>query len=1331
MRKFIIGLVASLLLASPASADWVVLLDTDINAAFGGTSVHEAPYVGVEAGLPTPTEGRVAYVTDGATTTDCVTGGAGNLVQCMGTGSIWTAASGGGGGGADEMGSDADRGDVIISGGAGIIATLDWGNFTDLSAGGVVDNDSHTHVVANLSDTTATNLNLNELTDLSETTLHSHAGGGEINTISGQEAQIDLIHSSGKVGFDLRLVDLATADFSLLGDIISIDSTHADGTSHHVADGNDHDGATGFDQLEHVLVGALDHNSLLNTHGALHNEAHVLATTGPHTGLLPDSDMETMLAYTLSMNNSASTAARTDVKISALTEELTPLALDWVLGEDAAGNLRKYDVGNLPTGGGGQANTHSSEAGGLSIAAVIPKVGIDLRLKALDAGDFTLNADVIEVDTSIARTSALHAQSHALDSGTDHTGTLPDLDLENMAANTVMLREAGAGVRTDQRISLLSDEPTPAALDFVMIERADGTLARADVGDILGGGGGSNVSVDGGGTIANPDFTTGAGDVDFLDTAGSVTATVNATHSGSAHHVAATAGSAGVDIAAQVVSLDVAPTVGSATLEESEDALQVKYDATLTEGASGLGANLANNFTWTGDHVFQGQINLDTRDTLAASATPSIAASTLWITNAAAQTITDFTGDAQGDLIVVLENKAALQSTLDCTASSLDCGTDDILMAQGDMAIFVEGTGSSWTMVSYHRQNQNMGPHTGASTQVGFWNNNVLDGDAGLTFVGGVLNSAGGFTSGDLDPNNASTFKANATHTCAAGANQFQIYADTAEGADVAWFCDDAGTEKEIATFEALAATERFHVEGNAIADKLIVGRLETSATGDAFLLTDSADNNLFQVQSNGKTVIGANVFFTKSATPLVESGRISAANVVGAGAPGCVSGNCDADFRLSTMSNDNLVERIDIDGTASNIDFYGDGVAGTANYSFFSGLSSQGGMHMIVTGTNGTLVGSDEVSGDLTFHTTASVTKGTYFFTDIPCDGAGEVLDTDASGALICTVPAGSGDIATVGDCFDTDCFTAGSPNSVLTFNNATSGTVTLNTVTGALGAVTVSLPATTGTVALVGHTIASHDTTTTGAQLDELVDATNADLLHIHSTAGISGLTNADITLAATDLTDTALLARVNNETFTGTHAIPSPFSVGGTSVTATATELNLLAGTAVTSTEFEELATLEATSISANDWTQLALLDGGSPALSVASMTGSLDLGAGTISGAVVVNAVTATTDSPVAGEMDGHWHICSNAAGCDITLPTAVAGMSGCWYDTNGGGTIQLDAFAGDEILLDGAGIGVADSLDSPGGLGDFMCILAIDATNWLALGRSGVWVDGGP
>ena len=414
-------------------------------------------------------------------------------------------------------------------------------------------------------------------------------GGGEANTISGAEAQVDLIHSSGKQGIDLRLVDLATADFSVAADIVSIlDSKWAKDSE-------------------------------------LHTQSHALDSGTDHTGTLPDADLEDMLANTIVMRNAGTTGVRADVKISGLTEEVAPTALDWVLGEDAAGNLRKYDVGNLPGGGGSlgslsdvdlttpttgatliksagnwvdgpldlslaaavgssilaaaniadsisrdsELTTHTAIStahhtaalllaggtmagdiamGGFDITGVgviemnapagtgvsqqtwkegathgaqtliisgpstgwvttsktctlidsnapydgcvTPNVSTIFELDTLTTGaELTELTDQTDADHLHTHAGGAHTRLHALDDALDHSGTLPDADLADMAANTIMLRETGAGARTDQRIFNLSDEPAPAALDFILIERADGTLARADIGDLPGGGG--------------------------------------------------------------------------------------------------------------------------------------------------------------------------------------------------------------------------------------------------------------------------------------------------------------------------------------------------------------------------------------------------------------------------------------------------------------------------------------------------------------------------------------------------------------------------------------------------------------------------------------------------------------------------------------------------------------------------------------------------------------------------------------------------------------------------------------------------------------------------
>ena len=63
----------------------------------------------------------------------------------------------------------------------------------------------------------------------------------------------------------------------------------------------------------------------------------------------------------------------------------------------------RIDIGNLPTGGGGEANTHSSVGGGLGLTAATPKVGVDLRLISLNALEFNVGSDVATIDPKLAK----------------------------------------------------------------------------------------------------------------------------------------------------------------------------------------------------------------------------------------------------------------------------------------------------------------------------------------------------------------------------------------------------------------------------------------------------------------------------------------------------------------------------------------------------------------------------------------------------------------------------------------------------------------------------------------------------------------------------------------------------------------------------------------------------------------------------------------------------------------------------------------------------------------------------------------------------------------
>ncbi len=110
---------------------------------------------------------------------------------------------------------------------------------------------------------------------------------------------------------------------------------------------------------------------------------------------------------------------------------------------------------------------------------------------------------------------------------------------------------------------------------------------------------------------------------------------------------------------------------------------------------------------------------------------------------------------------------------------------------------------------------------------------------------------------------------------------------------------------------------------------------------------------------------------------------------------------------------------------------------------------------------------------------------------------------------------------------------------------------------------------------------------------------------------------------------------------------------------------------------------------------------------------------------------VEEITATTDSPEAAYLwDGRIFFCSNASGCDVSLPAAIQGMHACWQDQNGGGVVTLDPNGVETVELGGTVLTAGNAIDSAGDRGDRQCLMSSADGEWIALGGSGTWVDGG-
>ncbi len=114
----------------------------------------------------------------------------------------------------------------------------------------------------------------------------------------------------------------------------------------------------------------------------------------------------------------------------------------------------------------------------------------------------------------IENSEAGNVKAHVLISSLPAGGEINALEADgvNGIMDDEIILGSGGGTVVYSKISALPDEPSPAALDFLLVELADGTLARADIGDLPGGSAEINALVaDGIDGIANDQLAVGTG----------------------------------------------------------------------------------------------------------------------------------------------------------------------------------------------------------------------------------------------------------------------------------------------------------------------------------------------------------------------------------------------------------------------------------------------------------------------------------------------------------------------------------------------------------------------------------------------------------------------------------------------------------------------------------------------------------------------------------------------------------------------------------------------------------------------------------------------------
>lgn len=124
--------------------------------------------------------------------------------------------------------------------------------------------------------------------------------------------------------------------------------------------------------------------------------------------------------------------------------------------------------------------------------------------------------------------------------------------------------------------------------------------------------------------------------------------------------------------------------------------------------------------------------------------------------------------------------------------------------------------------------------------------------------------------------------------------------------------------------------------------------------------------------------------------------------------------------------------------------------------------------------------------------------------------------------------------------------------------------------------------------------------------------------------------------------------------------------------------------------------------------------------------ANLTGSIDLGTGTIRGAVAIESTTSASHSLASAE--GQWLFADEGSATTISLPALSAGASVCVYLATDQ-QVNIDPNASQVIVLDGTALSGGDRIQSPASptAGNYACLLS-NGTNWYVLGKAGVWTD---
>jgi hypothetical protein len=250
--------------------------------------------------------------------------------------------------------------------------------------------------------------------------------------------------------------------------------------------------------------GAIDSSIVLSL------AAGSIATADIANNAVDNTKLSDMGSYTIKLRNAGTTGDPQDVKISSLTEELSPASTDWLLGEESGGALRKFGVDNFVNG----SITLTGDATGTDTPDTSGNYSIAVSLASGSVGTTELAADAVN-GTKIADNSI--NSEHYVDGSIDAAHLATDsVTAAKIAAGAVGNSELAADAVDGTKIadnSINSEHYVDGSIDAVHLATDSVTATKISAGAV----GNSELAAD---AVENDNIATGTLSDAYVSTAG-------------------------------------------------------------------------------------------------------------------------------------------------------------------------------------------------------------------------------------------------------------------------------------------------------------------------------------------------------------------------------------------------------------------------------------------------------------------------------------------------------------------------------------------------------------------------------------------------------------------------------------------------------------------------------------------------------------------------------------------------------------------------------------------------------------------------------------------